>query len=143
MPIKTVFKSIEYILTPGFLALFLFAVVSIGGLLTYRLYFCDSRRRIGINDFGQTQNLIGFAEEGFTSEARKSVLKCVHYVGKAVLMIREEFPSARIVLVGIFDNSNWAPNLSKWQSPGELANIHEARDLYDNIPIAFSRQRSK
>jgi hypothetical protein len=88
--------------------------------------------RIGINDFGQTAHLIEFAEQGFSSDARNLVLKCVHYVEKAVYEIRKNFPEIRIVLVGIFDNTNWAPNLTKWQSPGDLTIIHEALDLYDN-----------
>jgi len=88
--------------------------------------------RIGINSIGQTRQLERYAEEGFTAAARESILKPINYVRMAVVMIRKEFPTVRIVLIGDLDDSDWAPNLSKWHSARELAGIHAALDFYDS-----------
>lgn len=95
--------------------------------------------RIGVNSFGQTEHLEEFAKSGLSSESRAGVLKCANDVRAAVRAIRAEFPLARLVLVGILDNSDWARNLSKWKSPIELARIREALDLYDNELRAIVR----
>ena len=68
----------------------------------------------------------------FTAAARESILKPINYVRMAVVMIRKEFPTVRIVLIGDLDDSDWAPNLSKWHSARELAGIHAALDFYDS-----------
>lgn len=96
--------------------------------------------RIGVNSFAHTRHLDELARKGFTPESRASVNKCLDYVHKSVREIRTHFPTTRIVLVGIFDNSNWVPNLSKWQSPMELANIREALDLFDDELRAVVQQ---
>jgi hypothetical protein len=88
--------------------------------------------RIGVNSFAHTRHLDELATNGFTIASRASVMKCVDYIQRSVREIRMDFPTTRIVLVGIFDNSNWAPNLAKWQSPHQLATIREALDLFDN-----------
>jgi hypothetical protein len=88
--------------------------------------------RIGINDLGKFNTLQKWADNGFDSISRDFVVKCAEYVKSAVHTIKTEFPNTRIILIGIFNNADWPPNISKWHSQLQIQNIYTALDCYDS-----------
>jgi hypothetical protein len=79
--------------------------------------------RIGINDLGTEPALTGLATGLGTGEYAKAVDACLGEIRAAVLAIRARHPSTHVVLVGLFDNSDWAKFHANWQSPEELERI--------------------
>jgi len=86
--------------------------------------------RIGVNDIGGTAQLDEFAKD--PASGADKVRYCTSEIASAVNRLREASPRIRFVLVGIFNNAHWAPNLEKWQSPTELSNIAQALARFDN-----------
>jgi hypothetical protein len=95
--------------------------------------------RIGANPLAFAPSLEAFANDPEDGAARAVLDDCVADIRAAVATLRERHPQVRIVLVGLFDNSNWARYLERWQSPEALDNIAAAIDRYDNALRALER----
>lgn len=96
--------------------------------------------RIGVNSIGQVENLDRLAKDPDDAFARAEMAWCVGHIAKAMRRIREVHPETGIVVVGIFDNSNWARLLDRWQTAGEIANIRHGLDAYDAALRALSQR---
>lgn len=107
--------------------------------------------RIGVNDFAQSEYLDEFAKDPRATRPEQRIRFCLQEIELAVDRLLRVQPKLRIVLVGIFDNTNWAKKLERWQSPTALANIAEGLDGFDaalrqlamtNANIAFFDDRA-
>ena len=87
--------------------------------------------RIGINSVGRTEDLDAYARNGPTPDARAKIDECVRYIESAIQLIRASHPTARIVVVGIADDSDWWENHDRWTTPSALTNIDAVLDLFD------------
>jgi hypothetical protein len=88
--------------------------------------------RIGMNDFGHQDSLDRLAEDPADAVVIRAIDSCVRTIRETVLLIRRDFLGVKIVLVGIFDNTNWARHDQKWRSPQEIQNIRSGLDRFDN-----------
>jgi hypothetical protein len=79
--------------------------------------------RIGVNDIGTEEALQALSVNPQDAAVQTLSRDCVAHIGQSVAMIHAHHPHTRIVLVGMFDNSHWAPLTHKWTSRRELDNI--------------------
>lgn len=94
--------------------------------------------RIGINTFGKLPSMDAIARDPDDPETIARIDRCIGAYRDTVALIRAHHPETRFVLVGIFDNVNWARNFERWQSPGEIANIERALDRFDDALRAMA-----
>jgi hypothetical protein len=87
--------------------------------------------RIGVNDIGTPDALDDLARNGRDAATHARVCACVDDVRRAVAEIRGARPSMRVVLVGMFDNSNCARHFGRWCDARMLANIRAGLDGFD------------
>ena len=99
--------------------------------------------RIGVNDFGMDDGLARLASDPADPLAQRAIGRCIEQVRSAVALLHERHAELRIVLVGIFDNSQWPPYLSRWQSARETGNIARGLSSYDSalMQIAAADRR--
>ncbi|HYR25007.1 MAG TPA: SGNH/GDSL hydrolase family protein [Aquabacterium sp.] len=90
--------------------------------------------RIGVNDVGTRAALNEWAKDGPHPALEARVADCVAQYRETVALIRQTHPGTRIMLVGLFNNSHWAPLIQKWQDPAALARIQAAIDTF-NQPL--------
>ena len=88
--------------------------------------------RIGVNSFGDAAELEQMARDPMAAQAQRKIASCVQDIRRSVEMLHARHPGVRIVLVGIFDNSNWIPYLDRWRNPAMLANIGQGLDVFDH-----------
>ncbi len=88
--------------------------------------------RIGVNSFGDAAELEQMAHDPMAAQAQRKIASCVQDIRRSVEMLHARHPRVRIVLVGIFDNSNWVPYLDRWRNPAMLANIGQGLDVFDH-----------
>lgn len=79
--------------------------------------------RIGTNDVGTRQALSNWARNGQDPALMAKVDNCVKQYKDAVALIHQSHPQTQIVVVGLFDNSNWAPLVDQWQDPTSMRHI--------------------
>ena len=94
--------------------------------------------RIGINTFGKLREMEGLARDPQDPDVLARIDGCVADYRNAVALIRSRHPGTRFVLVGIFDNLNWARYFDRWQSPAEVANIEKGLDRFDDALRAMA-----
>jgi hypothetical protein len=87
--------------------------------------------RMGMNDFGHENSLNGLAGARANESVLATIDSCVQTIRETVSRIRNEFPRVRIVLVGIFDNSNWVRLHDRWVATQDLQNIRSGLDRFD------------
>lgn len=87
--------------------------------------------RMGVNDVGTRQALARWAKNGEDPGLMSLVNQCVAEYKQVVSNIHQAHPETRIVLVGLFDNSNWAPLTEKWQDPISMRNIAEGLTAFN------------
>lgn len=87
--------------------------------------------RIGVNTFGDAVELEQMARDPRAVKAQRKIASCVRDIRQSVDALHARHPGVRIVLVGIFDNSNWVPYLDHWRNPVMLANIGRGLDAFD------------
>lgn len=88
--------------------------------------------RIGVNNFGKVPELDALAKNPDDPVVKSKMLGCVDQIRTAVKLIHEHHPRTRIVLVGIFNNADWGPYFSRWQSKLEQTNLNRGLDHFDN-----------
>lgn len=88
--------------------------------------------RIGVNDFGQPDQLHRLLLTDQATGALHVIAHCVREIEVAVDRIHQAAPGVTIVLVGIFDNANWPKALERWRNPSELLVIEEGLDVFDD-----------
>lgn len=88
--------------------------------------------RSGVNSFGKEADLAALAAEPDDATVMSRMFECVAQLRASVKLIHERHPATRIVLVGIFNNADWAPYLPRWQSRLEQANLNRGLDHFDN-----------
>lgn len=88
--------------------------------------------RIGVNSFGDAAELEQMAHDPMAVQAQRKIASCVRDIHQSVVALRARYPGLRIVLVGIFDNSNWVPYLDRWRNPAMVANISRGLDVFDH-----------
>lgn len=96
--------------------------------------------RIGVNDVGARQALSAWAQNGQDPKLMGQVQACVDQYKQAVASIWQVHPHVRFVLVGLFDNSNWAPLVDKWQDPVALQNIAMGLNAFNSPLKQFAQQ---
>ncbi len=87
--------------------------------------------RIGIVDLGGEEQLARMARDPDDPALVEQVRACVADIATAVQRLHARHPETRIVLVGLFDNSEAPPFLAKWRSERERGNILSALDRFD------------
>jgi hypothetical protein len=95
--------------------------------------------RSGVNTFGKEDDLAALAADPNDPAVVSRMDACVAQYRAAVSLIHERHPSTRIVLVGIFNNADWAPYLGKWTSGQEQANLNRGLDHFDNALRAMAQ----
>ncbi|MDH5832428.1 hypothetical protein [Luteimonas kalidii] len=95
--------------------------------------------RIGVNSFGQAEHLHRLAADRDDPHVSADIDSCIAAVRESVAAIHGGHPATRIVLVGIFDNSNVAGQLDVAWTPRQLANIAAALDRYDDALRAMAQ----
>lgn len=88
--------------------------------------------RSGVNSFGKEADLAALAADPEDSAVMSRMFECVEQYRAAVKLIHERHSATRIVLVGIFNNADWAPYAARWQSKREQANLNRGLDHFDN-----------
>jgi hypothetical protein len=96
--------------------------------------------RIGVNTFGGAAELEQMAHDPMAAKAQRKIASCVRDIRQSVDALHARHPGLRIVLVGIFDNSNWVPYLDRWRNPGMLANIGRGLDPFDRALKDMARR---
>ncbi|MGH8061817.1 MAG: GDSL-type esterase/lipase family protein [Pseudoxanthomonas sp.] len=96
--------------------------------------------RIGVNTFGDAAELEQMAHDPMAIQAQRKIASCVHDIRQSVDALHARHPGVRIVLVGIFDNSNWVPYLDRWRNPIMLANIGRGLDMFDHALQGMARE---
>lgn len=87
--------------------------------------------RIGVNSFANYENLEKLAHDPAAPDVVGVIDGCVLAIRDTVSRIHAAQPRMRIVLVGIFDESNWTKYLDRWQSAVEIDNIGKGIDRFD------------
>lgn len=95
--------------------------------------------RIGVNSFGDAQDLEQLAHDPHAAAVQKKIAGCVRAVQWSVALLRAQHPRVRIVLVGIFNNADWPKYLDRWHDPAQLANIDEGLDVFDRALAEMAR----
>jgi len=88
--------------------------------------------RIGVNSFGNAKSLERLARDPHSPEVGATIRDCTASYQQAVELIRAHHPQTRFVLVGIFDNAQWAKLIDQWQSPTPLHNIFTGLQQFDS-----------
>lgn len=99
--------------------------------------------RSGVNTFGKETDLAALAANPDDPAVKANISTCVEHIQAAVKLIHERHPTTRIVLVGIFNNADWAPYHAKWQSRQEQANLNRGLDHFDNALRAMAAADSR
>jgi hypothetical protein len=86
--------------------------------------------RIGINDLG-TRDLLDQVAAGNTTDSEQRRQSCLNVIEGSVQQLQDAQPGLRIVLVGLFDNAHWAPQLSRWRDPTALARLDAHAERFD------------
>lgn len=87
--------------------------------------------RSGVNSFGKEEGLAQMARDPDQPELAALIDECVRHVIRAADTLQTRHPEVRVVVVGIFDNTNWTPLLGRWQSAAEIRNIRRGLDRFD------------
>ena len=95
--------------------------------------------RIGVNSFGDAQDLEQLAHDPRAPAVQKKIAACVQAIQRSVALLRAHYPSVRIVLVGIFNNADWPNYLDRWHDPVQLANIDKGLDVFDHALAGMAR----
>lgn len=88
--------------------------------------------RIGVNSFGDAASLDRLAHDPQAPDVQRIIDDCVADYRDTVALIQERHPRSRFILVGIFDNAQWAKLTDRWHSPQELRNIHVGLQRFDD-----------
>jgi hypothetical protein len=88
--------------------------------------------RIGINSFGGSGDIARLARNSADPQVMAGIDACLDNIRTALVTIRAKHPKTHIVLVGVFNNADWAENLARWQSADETANIARGLDRFDD-----------
>jgi hypothetical protein len=99
--------------------------------------------RIGVNNFGFESSLSRLAQDPDDPEIRRRINACLEHIRNSVDMIHAVLPSTRFVLVGIFNNAHWPPNLGMWRSKREMHNIDTGLDRFDDALGAMAARDSR
>lgn len=87
--------------------------------------------RIGVNSFGMDDGLEQLALDPMAGPVQRAIAECIEQVREAIALVHARHAQTRIVLVGIYDNSNWPRYFDRWRSRAELDNIARGLDVFD------------
>lgn len=87
--------------------------------------------RIGVNSFGMDDGLEQLARDPAGEAVQSEIRQCIDQVRTAITLLHARHAQTRIVLVGIYDNSNWPRYFDRWRSREQLDNIARGLDVYD------------
>ena len=87
--------------------------------------------RIGMIPLSDPGLLDALARDPAAPTVQAEVQGCLRDVEQAVRLIRAAHPQTRIVLVGIFDDSNDPVNFGRWRSREALDNMAKGLDRFD------------
>lgn len=99
--------------------------------------------RSGVNSFGKEADLAALAVDPDDPVVMSRMSECVAQYRAAVQLIHEHHPATRIVLVGIFNNADWAPYLGLWPSRLEQANLNRGLDHFDGALRSMSQSDAR
>jgi len=94
--------------------------------------------RIGVNSFGQQDSLERLAADPDDPALSAAITRCISAMREAVQHLHKNHPQTRVVLVGIFDNSNIGDSALAPRAPAALRNIATALDRYDDALRAMA-----
>lgn len=95
--------------------------------------------RIGINTFGDADELDALAQNARAPATQARINGCIDSIQRSLALLHSRHPGLRIVLVGIFNDAHWAPYLDRWQSPIALSNIDAGLDVFDDALRRMAR----
>lgn len=99
--------------------------------------------RIGVNSFGQSDSLERLAANPDDPELSATITRCISAMREAVRHLHQSHPQTRLVLVGIFDNSNIGEAALAPRAPVALRNIATALDRYDDALKAMAARDAR
>lgn len=99
--------------------------------------------RIGVNSFGQSDSLERLAANPDDPGLSATITRCISAMREAVHHLQQRHPQTRLVLVGIFDNSNIGDAARAPRAPVALRNITTALDRYDNALRAMATRDAR
>ncbi len=87
--------------------------------------------RMGINDLGTRDMLTRAARDPNDILIKRKLNNCRDDLVATVAALKQHNPTLTVILVGLFNNSHWAPNLARWQSALEQQNIARVVAQFD------------
>jgi hypothetical protein len=99
--------------------------------------------RIGVNSIGQPETLDHLARNPDDATVALEMAWCVGQIAKTVEKIRAHHPQVGIVLVGVFDNSNWSNTFDRWRSAQEIDNIYRGLAHFNSALQALARDNQR
>ena len=99
--------------------------------------------RIGVNSFGQSDSLERLAANPDDPALSAAITRCISAMREAVRHLHQSHPQTRLVLVGIFDNSNIGDAALAPRAPAALRNIATALDRYDDALRAMAMRDAR
>jgi hypothetical protein len=99
--------------------------------------------RMGTNDFGKERTLDALSRNPVDPDAMALIDACLSHVSRSVQRLHAAQPGLRIVLVGIFNNAEWALFQGLWQSPQAMASIRQGLARYDDGLRALAEQNPR
>lgn len=99
--------------------------------------------RIGVNSFGQQDSLMRLAADTPDPGVYAQIDRCIVAVRRVVERLRQGRPRLRMVLVGVFDNSQISEGIERRYSPDALRNIGAALDRYDAALREMARKDAR
>lgn len=88
--------------------------------------------RMGTNDFGRQESLEALSRNPQDPQVLGLIDACLGHIGQAVSRLQAVYPELRIVLVGIFNNSEWEKFHHLWRSPQAQSRIHQGLARFDD-----------
>ncbi|MCC5795654.1 MAG: hypothetical protein JJT85_13105 [Chromatiales bacterium] len=88
--------------------------------------------RIGVNSIATPQQLQRYRVEGLDQGALHDIRECSSAIRAAMEALRAVHPSVRILLVGLFDESDAPPLIQEVIPPEELKRLRTVLDQFDD-----------
>ena len=95
--------------------------------------------RIGVNDLGTEEILDQMAKGLDTDLIRERMSFCSQQVQKALTLLHKYHPKTHVVLVGLFNNANWARLINRWSTTSEQGCVSQMVEQYNALLRAMVR----
>lgn len=94
--------------------------------------------RIGGNNFGKADSLDLLAHNPLAVPVQQSIRACLDQIHQAMTLLQKRQARLRFVLVGVYDNTQWADYFDRWRDPRAVANIQAGLAQFDGALRAWA-----